>query len=83
MRTASLAIALLLLGTATLAIGTLLTFVTTLSTDLAAVGTLVVLVLAVLAASALGTWADKDPSTPYWQKSLLGPEKRMSGWRNL
>jgi hypothetical protein len=66
MRAASLAIAFLLLGTAVLLVGTLFTFATTLLSNVAAVGTLALLIFAVLAASALGTWADKRPKTPYW-----------------
>lgn len=66
MRPTSLAIAALLLAIAILTIGTLVTFATSLLTDLAAVGTLVVLVLAVLVASALGVWADKGRKTSYW-----------------
>lgn len=66
MRAASLAIAFVLLGTTVLIIGTLLTFGTTLHSNLAAVGTLALLILTVLIASALGTWADKRADTPYW-----------------
>lgn len=66
MRVASLAVAFLLLGTIVLVIASLLTFAMTLFSDLAAIGTFVLLFLAVLAASALGTWADKGQKTSYW-----------------
>lgn len=66
MHTDSLAVAALLLGTAALVVASLATFATTVLGDPAAVGTLVVLVIAVIAASVLGVFSDKTPSTPYW-----------------
>lgn len=66
MRADSLAVALLLVGVAFAGLGSLVTLATTTLVTPAAVGTLVVLVLAVLVASAIGTWADKRPNTPYW-----------------
>ncbi|ADJ15146.1 hypothetical protein [Halalkalicoccus jeotgali] len=66
MRADSFAIAALLSGTALLAVGALGTLATTTLGDAGALGTLVAMTLAVLAAIALGTWADKGPRTPYW-----------------
>lgn len=66
MRADSLAIATLLISVAVLGLGTLVTLVTTTLTDLAAVATVIVLALAVLVASALGTLADGRANTPYW-----------------
>ncbi|MDL5361229.1 hypothetical protein [Halalkalicoccus sp. NIPERK01] len=66
MRAGSFAVAALLVGTALLAVGALVTLATTTLVDAGAVGTLVVVVLAVLAAVVLGTWADEKPRTPYW-----------------
>ncbi|KYH26727.1 hypothetical protein HAPAU_18310 [Halalkalicoccus paucihalophilus] len=62
----SFAIAALLLGTGVLAVGALVTLVTTTLADTGAVGTLLVVVLVVLAAVGFGTLADKKPRTPYW-----------------
>lgn len=66
MRMDSFAVAVLLLGTGVLAVGTLVTLATTTLVDTGSIGTVVVVVLVVLGAVGLGTWADEKPRTPYW-----------------
>lgn len=66
MRAVSVSVAALLLVTAVLVLGSGVMFATTLSTDPRSVGTLAVLLLAVVAASALGVLSGEAPRTPYW-----------------
>ncbi len=66
MRADSLVIGGLLCGTAVLAVGSLVTLATTTLVTPAAVGSLALLVLAVLAASALGVRIGEKSRTPYW-----------------